>query len=860
MNTNSVLVWDGVMIEQALRRTNRRVRGHWAGWRFRPRLTLGAALLLGLALSGAGAPTPALAAAPTPEEGEAFFEKNIRPLLIQRCYECHSLEAKKTKGGLSLDSKQGMLKGGDLGPAVEPGKPDDSLLIQAVRYQEDDLKMPPKGKLSANEIALLSQWVAMGAPDPRLETTPAPAKQAFDIESRRSFWAFQPPENPAPPPVRDSDWAKATIDRFILAPLEAKGLKPAPATSKRALIRRATFDLTGLPPRPRDIDAFLADESADAFAKVVDRLLASPQYGERWGRHWLDVARYADSNGLDENVAYGNSWRYRDYVVEAFNQDKPFDQFIQEQLAGDLLPAAPNLPEKTRHERLIATGFLALGPKVLAEPDKSKLEMDIVDEQVDTVGRAFMGLTLGCARCHDHKFDPIATTDYYALAGVFRSTKTMETFKTVARWNENSLADKADLARKAEHDAKVVEQKKVIGEVLTRANDALKAKSKPGFVLPAKPEPLYPAETQAELKKLRDELAKLEKAAPEMPSAMGVTEGKVEDVAVHIRGSHLSLGEKVHRRAPQVLTTSANAPTFTDQQSGRLELARWLTRPDHPLTSRVMVNRIWRWHFGRGLVATTDNFGLLGDRPTNAPLLDWLACRFVESGWSLKELHRTIMVSSTYQMSSDYDAKAAAADPENVLQWRFSPRRLEVEAIRDALLSVSGLLDARIGGSLLKVKNHAYFFDHTSKDATDYKTQRRSLYLPVVRNNMYDVFDLFDYADASVMTSNRGTTTVAPQALFMMNSEMIAKAARGLATSILEQNRQDPERIRDLYVRCVSRVPEQAEVDRARTFLDQYGRTLAKDQPKTEARERSILTWQALCQALLASNEFVYLD
>ncbi|SIO61595.1 Planctomycete cytochrome C [Singulisphaera sp. GP187] len=819
--------------------------------------SLGRIVAVSIALLAVAAGSPGSVAAAAPgQDGNTFFEKNIRPILVERCYECHSKQSKKIRGGLSLDLKDGWVKGGDLGPSIEPGKPDTSLLIQAVRYDDEDLKMPPKGKLSEREVALLTEWVAMGAPDPRSGDAPTPAKTQIDAESGRSFWAFRAPVDPPVPVVRNTAWPRTALDRFLLAALEEKGLQPAPAADKRTLIRRATFDLIGLPPTPAEIEAFLADESPDAFAQVVDRLLASPHYGERWGRHWLDVARYADSNGLDENVAYGNSWRYRDYVVQAFNQDKPFSQFLREQLAGDLLPAEGD--EATTHERSIATGFLSLGPKVLAEVDGVKMEMDIVDEQVDTVGRAFMGLTIGCARCHDHKFDPIATTDYYALAGIFRSTKTMETFEKVARWYEIPLATAQDRARLAEHAKRVSDQKAVIDALTRRANEQLQAASGAGFVLPKAPEPLYPQATKDELKRLRDALSQLEKSAPVMPAAMGVTEGTVADVPVHIRGSHLSLGEKVARRVPTVLASS-DAPKFSASQSGRLEFARWLTDPAHPLTSRVMVNRLWRWHFGKGLVATPDNFGALGGRPTNPLLLDWLAQRFVESGWSIKAMHRIIMLSSTYKMSAAFDPKGGEVDPENLLHWRFSPRRLEAEAIRDALLTVSGTLDPTMGGSLLNVENRGYFFDHTSKDATNYNVPRRSVYLPVVRNHMYDAFDLFDYSEAGVTNGDRATTTVAPQALFMMNSTLVEQAARSLASDLLAPKlASDGDRIGRLYVRAFGRPPEPAEVARAGAFLDRFAQGIAASVP--DAPERVLRTWQALCQALLASNEFVYIE
>jgi mono/diheme cytochrome c family protein len=820
-----------------------------------PRWPFAVLVLVSILTAASAAP----AEAPPSAEGVALFETSIRPLLVEHCYACHSAGAKRLRGGLRLDSEQGWLKGGDLGPAVKPGDPEESLLIAAVRHEDEQLKMPPKGKLAAAEIALLTRWVAMGAPAPRGDVALKGTRGAgVDIEGGREFWAFRPPADPPMPDVADAGWCCNGLDRFVLAALEAKGLAPAPAADRRTLIRRATFDLTGLPPKPEEVDAFLGDEAPDAFARVVERLLASPHYGERWGRHWLDLARYADSNGLDENVAHGNAWRYRDYVIAAFNADKPYHQFVLEQLAGDLLPAAAVDPPAVHHERLIATGFLALGPKVLAEPDERKMEMDIVDEQVDTVGRTFFGMTLGCARCHDHKFDPIATADYYGLAGVFKSTRTMETFKKVAKWYEHSLAAAPDLARKSAHDQKVAAANHMLQDLVATANEQLRYEGGEGFELPKMAEKLYPRETRAELKRLRDELAALAKSAPEMPAAMGVAEGSVADTPLLIRGSYLTPGALVPRRVPRVLA-SGDPCSFTAAQSGRLELARWLTTADHPLTSRVMVNRIWRWHFGQGLVATPDNFGALGARPSNPALLDWLAHRFTASGWSIKAMHRLIMLSSAYQMASDENSRAAQIDPENRLNWRMNVRRLEAEEIRDSLLAVAGSLDRRMGGSLLAVKNRAYFFDHTSKDATTYDSLRRSVYLPVVRNHLYDVFQLFDYADPSVTSGDRATTTVAPQALFMINGDLVLQSARDLATALFAQQAlDDAGRIVRLYETAYGRPPAAAESRRAAVYLDRFARVL-QAQEKASADARRLEAWQALCQVILASNEFVFI-
>jgi hypothetical protein len=642
-----------------------------------------------------------------------------------------------------------------------------------------------------------------------------------------------------------------------LARLEAVGLAPAAAADRRTLIRRATFDLIGLPPTGAEVAAFVDDPSPDAYANVIDRLLASPRYGERWGRHWLDVARYADSNGLDENVAQANAWRYRDYVINALNRDKPYDEFVREQVAGDLIPSDD---PAVRNERLVATGFVSLGPKVLAEVDKTKMEMDIIDEQIDTIGKALLGLTFGCARCHDHKFDPVSTKDYYALAGVFKSTHTMDSLATIARWHEHPLYDEAYECEKAEHDARTGGKKAAIDELLARATDTLQKELGAGAALPEKPEESFPAETQEQLKQQREELAALEKEAPVGPSAMGVKEGEPVDVAVHIRGSHLTLGEIVPRRMPVVLTTSTT-PQVDPATSGRLALAEWLASAANPLSARVMVNRIWRWHFGRGLVETTDNFGLKGSRPTDPALLDWLTVNFIRDGWSLKTLHRQIMLSATYQMSSGHNAEAAAVDPQNQRLWRFRLHRLEAEQLRDALLAVSGQLDLTMGGAPLAIENRTFIFDHTSKDNTNYESVRRSVYLPVVRNHLHDSFTLFDYSDASMPNGDRNTSTVASQALYLMNGEFVAAASSHLAARMLSVGGEtDAEHTRWLYQTAIGRPPLDDEVALVAEYLQRFAQRSHEqsvDEPAEDSRDQA--SWQLVCQALLMSSEFVYI-
>ncbi|MEQ2009139.1 MAG: PSD1 and planctomycete cytochrome C domain-containing protein [Limisphaerales bacterium] len=814
-------------------------------------------------------------AAELPREQLDFFEKKIRPVLAERCYECHSAAAKKNKGGLTLDTRDGLLKGGDAGPALVPGDPEKSRLIEAVRYKNRDLQMPPKSALSPEQVRDLEQWVKLGAPDPRVEAVAqSTAKHGLSVEEGRNFWAFQPlrteevisKEVISPKPSHAAASSRpstqslitnhsSVLDAFINAKLAEKKLTAAPPADPRAFIRRATIDHTGLPPTPEETEEFVRESSSianrqAATTKLIDRLLASTAYGERWGRHWLDVARYADSNGLDENVAFGNAWRYRDYVVNSFNADKPFNRFVQEQIAGDLLPA-DGTPQ--RHEQLTALGFLSIGPKLLAEADKVKLEMDLIDEQIETLGRAFLGMTFGCARCHDHKFDPVPTADYYALAAIFKSTRTMDDLKTIAKWHEPEVATPAERAVVEAHLKRVAEQKALIANVVTTANKSL-VTDKGAKEVPKNPETKYPTSTIAELKQLREALATLEKDAPEMPSTMGVTDSTnvVKTMAVHIRGSHLTLGKPVPRGFPQVMQLASLHTEMPEKQSGRLELARWLASAEHPLTARVMVNRIWRWHFGQGLVASTDNFGILGERPSHPELLDWLARRFIAEGWSVKAMHRLIMSSAAYQRATKptADARRSIADPENRLLSHFSIRRLEAEEVRDSVLFVAGSLDRTMGGKTIPVKNREFFFNHTSKDATTYDSPRRALYLPVVRNNVYDLFEQFDFPDPAVPNGNRNATVVAPQALLMMNSDLVGKAAEKFAAGLLASASDDARRIDLAYRKAYARQPAAKELARAMKFLADF---------KSDSAA-SPAAWVVLCQSLLASNEFIYLN
>ncbi len=666
--------------------------------------------------------------------------------------------------------------------------------------------------------------------------------------SPSQHWSFQPVAAVEPPTTRHPRWVQTPIDAFIVRHLEDAGLEPAPAADKTTWLRRVTFDLVGLPPAPAEIDTFLSDQSPDACARVVDRLLASPRYGERWGRRWLDVARYADSNGQDENKSMSNAWRYRDYVIRACNDDKPYDQFIREQLAGDLLADPKDEPASL--QRLVATGFLVLGPKMLAEQDKPKLVMDVVDEQIDVVSRAFLGLTVSCCRCHDHKTDPLPTRDYYALAGIFKSTKSMEDLAFVSKWNERPIATAAERERQNRHARRTNE--------LARAIAAARQAAAPT----ADTEPAPTPQPDPSLAALEAELADLMTNAPlAFPMALAVAEGTPADIPVHFRGNHLTLGTNpVPRGFPAALSSArtgdaARRSTIGQRGSGRLELAAWLTDPAHPLTARIAVNRIWQGHFGEGLVRSPDNFGTTGERPSHPDLLDWLAGEFVRGGWSSKHLHRLIALSSTYRMNSIHRPAAAQFDPDNRLLWRMNRQRLDAESLRDALLAAAGQLDLTMGGTLVPWKNAEY----APEDTVSSSSRRRAVYLPIVRDRVYDVFTTFDFANPSVATAQRTPTVVAHQALFFLNSPLVKDQARHLASAVAAHAGPDQrERITAAYRRILGRSPSLHEIARARQFLATVptGSATASAGPGADP----LGAWTALCQALFASNEFLYVN
>jgi len=962
-----------------------------------------------------------------------FFEKRIRPILVERCYECHSDGAKKLKGGLRLDSREGWSKGGDSGPAIVPGDPEKSLLVHAVRWLDEDTQMPPKNKLPQVEIDAIVEWVKLGAPDPRLSMANTDASSVESPLRKTNHWAYQPVKKYAPPSVKNTSWPRGDIDRFILATLEQRGLPPAADADPATLCRRIYFDLTGLPPTPEELEAFAQSAMGNpqsAITSLVDRLLASPRFGEHWGRHWLDVARFGESVTL-RGFIFKEAWRYRDYVIDSFDRDVPFDQFIKEHISGDLLP---HRSVGERRRQMIATTFLTLGNWNLEEQDKKQLDMDVVDEQLDTIGKAFLGQTIGCARCHDHKFDPIPATDYYAMAGILKNSRTLK-HANVSEWLEAPLPVEPEQEKKlSEHEAAVaalqaeIKSAKEAAKTLAgksgepkegvRKASVVAAKDLPGIVVdstqarqvgswkhsqyskhyigdgywhdentakgektlsfapeitrpgryevrlayvhapnrasnipvtifhadgettvhvnqqeppviegrfvslgqfrfeangfgyalvsndgtqgyvtadavqflavedvaaeitgPAstrnpKPETRnadqslltsVPTNIGPDIRALETKLKKLQETGPKRPMVMAVKEvDKAEDIPVHVRGSVHNLGAVVPRGFLTVASRGP-APSMPEKESGRRELAGWIASSDNPLTARVMVNRVWLWLFGEGLVRTPDNFGTTGEVPSHPELLDYLATRFVAEGWSVKKLVREVVISRTYQLSSVGDdvrrltstwsaerempngdqsllTSAPTIDPENRLLGRANRRRLTAEQMRDAMLVVSGQLKLDAGGQT-----------YPSNRASDYgfvfNEPRRSVYAPVFRNALPEIFEVFDFAPSSMVTGRRHTSTAPTQALFLLNHPFVREQAQAAARRLLaEPARDDATRLDRAYRLTLGRPPSSDESDLARRHLAKVGES------STEA------AWTELFHALFASAEFRYLD
>ncbi len=871
-----------------------------------------------------------------PAAGVEFFEKRVRPVLVESCYKCHSAQAEKVKGGLLLDTRDAVLKGGDSGPALVAGEPEKSLLIKAVRYTDEDLQMPPKNKkLSAEQISDLETWVKMGAPDPRTNATKIAASVV--TEESRKHWAYRSVRSPAPPAIKNSKWVQSPIDQFILAKLESKSLTPSPRADKRTLVRRATYDLIGLPPTPEEVDAFVHDDSPEAFAKLVDHLLASPHYGERWGRYWLDVARYADTKGyvFEEERRYAFAYTYRDYVIRALNEDLPYDQFIIQQIAADLLPLGND------KRPLAALGFLTLGRRFLNN------QPDIIDDRIDVVSRGLMGMTVACARCHDHKFDPIPTKDYYSIYGVFASSeeptdKPLLGDDAVPKQYPEYLAEKKkreDESKqfRAEKEAELLtklrsqigeyllasaeskdlgrdkreslaRERKLAPRIVSRWSDRLEKTPDPIFgpwvafaalpktnfaaaarplaenfvankdttnalnplvaqmftnapaslkevavqydklfedidkewrktalktnapaslsdpkrealrqILYAEASPLrmesdemyrlFDTPVQQKVRALKrkiDELDATHPGAPPRAMAMKDKQNPVEPV-VFVRGNAGNPGPKVPRQFLEVLSGAKREPF--KKGSGRLEFAESIASTNNPLTARVMVNRVWSYHFGSPLVRTPSDFGTRADPPTHPELLDLLASQFMREGWSLKKLHRAMMLTSVYQQSSAENTKNSKVDPGNELLWRMNRHRLDFEAMRDTLLTLSTRLDPSVGGTAVDITTEPF-------------STRRSVYAFIERQNLPGIFRTFDFASPDSTSPQRFYTTVPQQALFLLNSPFVVQQAQGfLARPEVKSTRDDEQRIDKLYRVAFQRAPEREEVLLAKQFL-----------------------------------------
>ena len=822
----------------------------------------------------------------TPDQLQ-FFESTIRPILVDQCYGCHSAQSGRARGGYLVDTRDGARKGGGSGPGIVPGKPDDSLLIQAVRYHDEDLQMPPKGKLSEDQIKALERWVAMGAPDPREAATakPKPSGGApdaelptgeltkADIEKGRAWWAYVQPRRFDAPSVKDGTWPTTDIDRFVLSAMEAKGLEPVKDAAAADLVRRVTFDLTGLPPTPGEVDEFLRDKRRDAYERLVDRLLASRAFAEHWGRHWLDVARYAESSGREGNSVYPYAWRYRDWVIDAFDDNLPYDQFLRHQLAGDLLPVsgADDHAAKT-----IATGFLAVGSKAQRTRSKDQFAMDLADEQIDAFSQAMLGTTIACARCHDHKFDPITQRDYYALAGIFLSTETY--YGTSRSQGNQQPSNLIELPGDAS-----VPNGPTVSAVQRMAYERIQAQLAQNVERQQGNQKVLARQASEGFAAMLARFDDDGRATAANRLAMGVRE-KVEDVDARIlaRGELDKAGPSVARGFPEVLVAPGSAPITLG--SGRLQLADWVAGSSNPLTARVFVNRAWAWIFGVGIVPTPDNFGTSGVAPTHPELLDRLASDFMAGGWDVKALVRRLVLTRTYRLASSTDRENAAIDPDVTWLWRARERRLPAESIRDAMLACAGAIgEPPVGSSVASFEGGLGQRGDLLAQVLLRDIDARSVYLPVVRDFQNEALDAFDFADPSFVTGDRDETTVATQALYLMNDERVIELAMRMARRLMRMDATDRQRITFAFQLAFGREPSAAEERAVTSFLrdfhqvdqgapggatgvrerirqrvqSQAGSGLPPDMLNASPEERA---WTAFCQALFQTAEFRYLD
>lgn len=751
---------------------------------------------------------------------DEFFESRIRPVLFDACLKCHGGE--KTSSGLRVDSRELLIKGGDRGPAIVPGDSEQSLLIQSITNAHPDLSMPPNRQLSNEVTRDFVQWIDRGA------VWPETVGQAVPVGGRH--WAFEPI---LPVRVPDSADPEIThpIDRFLAVQREELGLRAVVGADRRSLIRRASYDLVGLPPTWERVKRFMQDDRGDAYDELLDELLASPQYGERWGRHWLDLARYADTAGENSDYPIPQAHLYRDYVIDAFNADKPYDDFIREQIAGDIIGRNGN-PE-AYSQRVIATGFIAQS-KRFGTGDLEDMHL-IIEDTLDTMGKVVLGLGLRCARCHDHKYDPTTMQDYYALYGIFQSTSypfpggesVKEQRYLVSTIHPDEL-ESADAAYFAEHAAEI---------------DRLKQR----------------IESEEDPESSQAALKAIETNAPSLHStlAYAIQEGKPGDASLQKGGNPHHKGEIVKRRFPTFLSPDSE-PNISEQGSGRLQLAEWLTNPDNPLTARVMANRIWQFHFGKPIVPTPSNFGLQGTPPTHPELLDWLAYQFVRSGWSIKAMHRLIMTSQAYQLASLSDPHNETVDSGNDYYWRFDRRRLDAESIRDSMLLISGNLNLeRPVGHPFPSKDKWNWTAHRQFKAV-YPSQHRTVYLMVQRLHPHPFLSIFNGPDTSASTAVRDTSIVPLQALFMANSEWVETQANGLAKFLLAENQEMQTRIETAFQRVLLRSPNEYERERAAEFLNDYLELLETESAPPESRQ--LAAWTSFGRILLTANEFLFVD
>lgn len=807
-------------------------------------------------------------------EALSFYEKEVLPILKANCYKCHG--DGKAKGKLSLESRDAILKGGDNGPAVDLDKPNESKLLQAINYQ-DGLEMPPSGKLKPEQIDTLTRWVKAGLP---MKATAAALahepKGGLITPEARKYWAYQPVNRPPVPTVKSSQWLENPIDAFVLSKLEAKGLKPSPPADRVGLVRRLYYDLTGLPPTPEEVDAFVNDRSPNTYEQLIDRLLASPHYGEKWGRHWLDVVRYAESNGYERDGTKPYAWRYRDYVIRSFNSDKPYDQFVREQLAGDEIPGY-------NPDAIIATGFYRLGLWDDEPVDPLQAMFDEYDDMVATTAQTFLGMTMNCARCHDHKIDPIPQKDYYSLVAFFRDIRRYSDSRDVR--SAANLTDLSPPEKRATYEGEFGERKKRIAE-LTRQITALEdiaikkmpaedqraaeANDRPAVI--KKVPQFLEAKELSEYRRLMKERTVLEKKPdPSQELALSVNNclTRPPTTTVLIRGNAHAAGPLVEPTFPEVLGFPAPqipAPGKDARSSGRRTvLANWIASKENPLAARVMVNRIWQGHFGRGIVASSNDFGKFGTGPTHPELLDWLAAEFVDRGWKIKSFHKLILMSNTYQQSARSTPEALRLDPGNMLFGRFSMRRLAAEEVRDSILMVSGQLKLDLAGPSVYPKISDEVLHGQSMPGHNWNVgkgggydpknptagNRRSVYVHVKRSLQVPILIQHDQADADNSCPVRYTTTVPTQALGMLNGEFTNTAAAAMAARLEKEAADLESRVRKALRLTTGRMPTDEEVRKDMAFV----RELCE-----KAKLSDKAAFQQYCLLVLNTNEFAYLD